>query len=508
MPLAEIKHRLLQYKRAGLLDRVRMLLLTNCTFDGVVYNVEHVMQECLAIKPDLVFLWDEAWFAFAGFHPTYRKRTAMHCARLLERRYRSEKYREEYAQYRKTLKKLESKDDDKAWIKTPLLPDPDLVKIRVYATQSTHKTLTSLRQGSMIHVYDQEFRHKVEESFSEAFMTHTSTSPNYQILASLDVGRRQVELEGYDLVQKQLDLAMALRERISTHPLLSRYFRVLVAGDLVPEQYRPSGIGAYFDPQSGWRNLNMEEAWAKDDFVVDPSRITLYIGNTGIDGDTFKNRYLMEKYGIQINKTSRNSVLFMTNIGTTRSSIAYLVGVLVKIANELDIEFNDSSPRERRIIENRIQSLTEELPPLPDFSRFHPVFCPGKEVGTPDGDIRTAYFLSYDERFCDYLRIDDGSIDKELAAGRDVVSAGFVIPYPPGFPILVPGQVVSEEILKFMRALDVKEIHGYRPDLGLRVFREEALASRCDKPTRVTVADIAPAAEAAEAAEALKAAEN
>ncbi len=491
VPLEEIKHRLLEYRRAGLLDRVKMLLLTNCTFDGVVYNVERVMEECLAIKPDLVFLWDEAWFAFAGFHPTYRKRTAMHCARVLEQRYRGTQYRETYAEFAKTLKKLESKDDDKPWLKTHLIPDPDQVRIRVYATQSTHKTLTSLRQGSMIHVYDQDFRQKVEESFSEAFMTHTSTSPNYQILASLDVGRRQVELEGYELVQKQLDLAMALRERISSHPLLSRYFRVLLAADLVPPQFRPSGIDAYFDPETGWRNLNMEEAWAKDDFVVDPTRITLYIGETGIDGDTFKNRYLMEKYGIQINKTSRNSVLFMTNIGTTRSSVAYLVGVLVKIANDLEREWRDSSQRERRLIEARINALTKELPPLPDFSRFHPMFCPGKDRGTPDGDIRTAYFLAYDERFCDYMRIDDGAIDRELKAGHDVVSAGFVIPYPPGFPILVPGQVVSEEILKFMRALDVKEIHGYRPELGLRVFREEALTSGAEAPPRVTIADIA-----------------
>ena len=54
-----------------------MLMLTNCTFDGIVYDVQRVMEECLAIKPDLVFLWDEAWFAFARFHPVYRPRTAM-----------------------------------------------------------------------------------------------------------------------------------------------------------------------------------------------------------------------------------------------------------------------------------------------------------------------------------------------------------------------------------------------------------------------------------------------
>ena len=81
---------LLKLKAAGKLDRVRMLLLTNCTFDGVVYNVERVMEECLAIKPDLVFLWDEAWFAFARFGPTYRQRTAMNAANVLRDRLKSD----------------------------------------------------------------------------------------------------------------------------------------------------------------------------------------------------------------------------------------------------------------------------------------------------------------------------------------------------------------------------------------------------------------------------------
>ncbi len=69
VPLREIKSKLLALRRAGKLDRVKMMSLTNCTFDGIVYDVERVMEECLAIKPDLVFLWDEAWFAFARFPP-------------------------------------------------------------------------------------------------------------------------------------------------------------------------------------------------------------------------------------------------------------------------------------------------------------------------------------------------------------------------------------------------------------------------------------------------------
>jgi len=325
----------------------------------------------------------------------------------------------------------------------------------------------------MIHVYDQDYKAKVQEAFHEAYMTHTSTSPNYQILASLDVGRRQVELEGFELVQKQVEMAMALRQRIATHPLLSKYFRVLTVGDLIPPEYRESGIESYFDKEHGWNDI--WDAWANDEFALDATRLTLSVGYTGFDGDTFKNEVLMDRYGIQINKTSRNSVLFMTNIGTTRSSTAYLIEVLVHIAQELDEQIEDASPIERRLHEKRVKSLTEELPPLPDFSRFHAAFRPDGAEGTPEGDIRTAYFMSYDDENCEYLGLDDGSLDAAMASGREVVSSSFIIPYPPGFPILVPGQVISEEILRFMRALDVKEIHGYRPELGLRVFTDEAL---------------------------------
>ncbi|GAW35661.1 lysine decarboxylase, inducible [Roseovarius sp. A-2] len=467
VPLREIKHQLLALKAAGKLDRVRMLLLTNCTFDGLVYNVERVMEECLAIKPDLVFLWDEAWFAFARFSPTYRQRTAMRTANNLRRRLRTDAHRRTYEAQQEEL----AEAPDETWLDTRLIA-PHNARIRVYATQSTHKTLTSLRQGSMIHVNDQDFKGEVEQSFHEAYMTHTSTSPNYQIIASLDVGRRQVELEGFEFVQRQIEAAMSMRKAISSHPLLQKYFKVLTAGDMIPEHYRQSGVTSYFDTEQGW--TDMWDCWEQDDFVLDATRVTLAVGGTGWDGDTFKTDILMDKYGIQINKTSRNTVLFMTNIGTTRSSVAYLIEVLVEIAKDLDDLLDDASNMERLAFDRRVRNLTENYPPLPDFSRFHDAFRPGDL--TPEGDIRTAYYLSYDLKNCDYLELD-GSLKDALEAGQEVVSASFIIPYPPGFPILVPGQVISKEILAFMRALDVNEIHGYRADLGLRVFTPEALAA-------------------------------
>lgn len=469
VPLKEIKHQLLKLKAEGKLDRVRMLLLTNCTFDGLVYNVERVMEECLAIKPDLVFLWDEAWFAFARFGPTYRQRTAMHNAEVLRERYKSDAYRKAYKIY---LKSIEGADEQ-TLLTTRLMPDPDKVRVRTYACQSTHKTLTSLRQGSMIHVHDQDFKGEVEQAFHEAYMTHTSTSPNYQIIASLDVGRRQVELEGFEMVQRQVEAAMAMRKAITAHPLLKKYFTILKVGDMIPAEYRQSGIQSYWDPEHGWADI--WEAWAQDEFCLDATRVTLAVGGAGYDGDTFKNQELMDKHGIQINKTSRNSVLFMTNIGTTRSSIAYLIEVLVNIAKELDGYLDDASPMEKKSFKRKVKTLTEDLPPLPDFSRFHDRFRPDPKSATPEGLIRDAFFLAYDESKCEYFPLEGRAMEAEIKKGRELVSTSFIIPYPPGFPILVPGQVISEEILAFMRALDVSEIHGYRPDLGMRVFTEQAL---------------------------------
>jgi len=469
--VAEIKRQLLELRRAGKLDRVRMLLLTNITFDGITYDPLLVMEEVLAIKPDMIFVWDEAWFAYGRFSPFLRRRTAMEATRRLRENLAAE---ERQRAFRRQKKQLEGAGDD-AWLARRLVPDPDRTRVRVYATQSTHKTLTSLRQGSMIHVHDHQFELEAEEAFHEAYMTHTSTSPNYQILATLDVGRRQVELEGYELVQRSLELAMTLRERVTADQKLRKYFDVLGTAEMVPVEHRPSGLEFYYDPSRGFSHI--EKAWKNDEFVLDPTRVTFFIGRTGHDGDTFK-KLLMDRFDIHVNKTSRNTVLFMIHIGMTRGTIAHLVKVLTIIAEELDDRVEHLSHAQRRTHEARVASLSRDVLPLPNFSRFHPAFVPHegepKERCTPEADVRAAFFLAYDDRACDFVPLDTRLLH-EIETGRTVVSAGFVTPYPPGFPVLVPGQVVTPEILRHLLALDVKEIHGYDPGQGLRVFREEAL---------------------------------
>ena len=89
--------------------------------------------------------------------------------------------------------------------------------------------------------------------------------------------------------------------------------------------------------------------------------------------------------------------------------------------------------------------------------------------------MRTAFFGAYDETGCEYLPLNGPELNKRLKEGPELVSANFVIPYPPGFPIMVPGQVLTQDTIDFMRKLDVKEIHGYEAAKGLKLLRPEKL---------------------------------
>ncbi|BBX95932.1 aminotransferase class I/II-fold pyridoxal phosphate-dependent enzyme [Mycobacterium lacus] len=464
--LRTIKKALLDLDAAGQLHKVRMLLLTNCTFDGVVYNPRRVMEEVLAIKPDICFLWDEAWYAFATAVPWARQRTAMVAAEHLEKMLASPEYAEEYRDWAASMEGV----DRSEWLDRRLLPDPSRARVRVYATHSTHKSLSALRQASMIHVRDQDFNALARDAFGEAFLTHTSTSPNQQLLASLDLARRQVDIEGFQLVRQVYDMALVFRHRVRKDKLISKWFRILDESDLVPEEFRASAVSSYRQVRQG-ALAEWNEAWRSDQFVLDATRVTLFIGATGMNGYDFREKILMERFGIQINKTSINSVLLIFTIGVTWSSVHYLLDVLRRVATDFDRTKNAASAADWALHQRRVEEITQDLPHLPDFSEFDVAFRP--EDACVFGDMRSAFYAGYEEADREYVLI--GMAGRRLAEGKTLVSTTFVVPYPPGFPVLVPGQVVSKEIVYFLAQLDVKEIHGYNHELGLSVFTQEAL---------------------------------
>jgi arginine decarboxylase len=468
VPLKTIKQALLNLKAEGRLGKVKMLDLTNCTFDGHIYNTRRVMEECLAIKPDLIFLWDEAWFGFARFSPFLRKRTGMGAANDIEAWMQDPK---SVAAYEKQQAELGKNPSDEVLLKTRLIPDPRKIKLRVYQTNSTHKSMSAIRQGSMLAVKDVDF-HTVEQQFKEAVFTHASTSPNQQLIASLDVSRRQMELEGYGLVANSIEVAIAIRQAVANNPLISKYFKILGADAMVPAQYRSSGFTDHLAPGVNWASTL--KSLDEDEFCLDPTRMTLVCGTAGYDGTQFKG-ILSNEYNIQVNKTSRNSVLLQSNINNTRSDIAHLVRVLAEIAGEVDRGLKGGE-NARKTFDARVKSLMKDVPDLPNFSHFHDSFRGDAGTKTNEGDIRGGFFAAYDAAGCEFIRLNDPEIDRRLKSGPDLVSANFVIPYPPGFPIMVPGQVITQETIDFMRKLDVKEIHGYDNAQGLKLVKQEALA--------------------------------
>lgn len=472
VPLRSIKKALLDLKAEGKLERARLLVLTNCTFDGQIYNAEQVMEECLAIKPDLIFLWDEAWFGFARWSPFYRRRTAMGAAESLERKFKDPGYRDAYlAQEKKFGSNLDPNDNE--LLDTRLLANPEKVRLRVYQTHSTHKSMSCLRQGSMVLVRDPDF-HTVEEQFHEAIFTHASTSPNLQIIASIDVARRQMELEGYELVNRAIQLALDVRREVNSHPLVSRYFRVLGAEEMIPVQFRNSGFIDYLNPGTNW--ITAVRAMREDEFALDVTRLTLVCGSAGFDGTQFKNM-LAAEYDIQLNKTSRNSVLLQTNINNTRSDIAHLIKVLVEISQGIEKKLAEGGASAQQAFAARVKSLMTDVPDLPNFSSFFKRFREEPTSATGEGDVRSAFFGAYRGEQCEHVKLFSPEIDKRLKEGPELVSANFVIPYPPGFPIMVPGQVINAETIRFMRKLDVKEIHGYEAALGLKLLNPAFLQS-------------------------------
>ena len=472
VPLIEIKRQLLRYKENGTLNRVKAIVITSLTFDGISYNLERLISECIAIKSDLIFIIDEAWFAYGYFTPTTNQRSAMAVARRLKEKLKSDEYKKFHEKWKLDNNKIAGQKNE-ALANKRLYPEPN-AKIRVYSTQSTHKTLTALRQASMIHIYDESYDEYMDQKILSSYQTHTSTSPNYQILASLDIARRQVHFEGYELIQKAYELAFLFRNLLRSSRILPKYFRVLDADNLIPKDYcshRPN----LAKEEEYWREL--DESWEKDEFTLDPTRVTLDVEATGKSGNELK-KILMDQFDIQVNKTTRNTILIIIHIGATRGMVTYLLEALSTIANEIDsspfkLARSLASIEECNNESSKEESSKSDVLELSDSPEFHPRFRINKSQKSEGCDIRYAAEIAKKEALVEYLSLDS-IVTSQNNSNHKIVSATTVTPYPPGFPILLPGQVITSKIVSTLIKLGAAEIHGYTKQNGLLVFKEDA----------------------------------
>jgi arginine decarboxylase len=322
----------------------QLLVLTSCTYDGLRYDLKPVIDAAHA--SGIKVLIDEAWYGHARFHPDLRP-TA-----------------------------LEAGAD--------------------YVTQSMHKTLSAFSQAAMIHVNDPALR---EHIFRENFNMHTSTSPMYSLIASLDVGRKQAVMEGYKLLERTLMLASELRQQINS----TGVFRVLELEDLLTEEVR------------------------NDNIRLDPTKVTVDISSCGMTVDELQQE-LFTRFNITVEKSTVNTLTLLLTIGTTRSKCSRLYDALMRIARE-----------------KRTPRRLYRTPDLPPFTEL--VYLP-----------RDAYYASGEL----VPLLDDNDQPNQELVGR--ICADQIVPYPPGIPVLVPGQLITDNIVEFLiRYLRVQskvELHG------------------------------------------------
>ena len=151
--------------------RPKMAVVTNSTYDGLCYNVLGIKDRLSNVVDNLHF--DEAWYAYARFHPIYEHHYGM-------------------------TSKGEKPDHPP-----------------VFTTHSTHKLLAAWSQGSMIHVKNGGNEKISHDLFNEAYMMHGSTSPQYGIIATLDVAARMMKGQGgRQLMNETLEEPIIFRKKM------------------------------------------------------------------------------------------------------------------------------------------------------------------------------------------------------------------------------------------------------------------------------------------------------
>ena len=128
---------------------------------------------------------------------------------------------------------------------------------------------------------------------------------------------------------------------------------------------------------------------------------------------------------------------------------------------------------EKARFDARVKSLVSDVPNLPNFTRFHDAFRDNPKR-LNEGDMRTPSTWPTTRRTATHVKLNSKEIDDLAEEGPELVSAKFVIPYPPGFPIMVPGQVITKEIIEFMRKLNERDPRLHAAS-GLELLKPEQL---------------------------------
>ena len=439
-------------------------IITNCTYDGLIYDVPRLVDTLGESVPRLKF--DEAWYAYAKFHPLYKNRFAM------------------------------------------AIPTGNKNTPTLYAVQSTHKMLAALSSASMIHVRSSDRAPVNYDAFNQSFMMHGTTSPFYPIIASLDVASAMMEGEsGRSLLDEAIEDALNLRKTIVlvAENMLKKdpcdwFFGVwqpttlFRKGKAVPFTSVPNTVLAtdatcwLLQNGESWHGFNnLPEGYA----MLDPIKVTITCPGVDAQGcvsdfgipaavvaaylDT--KRVIPARYGDY-------TILILFALGSTEGKWNTLIDLLLMFKHQ-----HDSN-----------HPLTEVLPDIADGASCY------QDMGLADL-CRAMHQMNLELNITELAGKACGAVvtpvlkpseawDELVADNTELVSidhlrnrtlAVMVTPYPPGIPLIMPGEKVTEEsmpIVDYLRALQTfdKQFPGFEHELqGVEIDKEGNYWLRCIK---------------------------
>src|SRR5512141_176889 len=389
----------------------RILTITQSTYDGVLYNVE-MLKGMLDGKIDTLH-FDEAWLPHAAFHDFYKDMHAI------------------------------GKDRPRA------------KESMVFSTQSTHKLLAGLSQASQILVRDSETRKLDRDCFNEAYLMHTSTSPQYSIIASCDVAAAMMEPPGGTALVEE-SIAEALEFRRAMRKVDKEYGDSWWFQVWGPEHLAKDGIGTRDD----WM-LSANDDWhgfgdiAPGFNLLDPIKATVITPGLNVDGSfsdpgmpaAVVTKYLAE-HGIIVEKTGLYSFFIMFTIGITKGRWNTLVTEL----QQFKAYYDKNQPVWRA---------------LPEFCQKHPRY---EKLGLRDlcEQIHGMYRANDVARVTTEMYLSDmqpamkPSDAFAAMAHHEIVwveidnlevrvTSVLVTPYPPGIPLLIPCERFNATIVRYLQ---------------------------------------------------------
>lgn len=423
---------------------VQMSALTNSTYDGLCYNVKTIKSVLKNSVNNLHF--DEAWYAYARFHPIYKDHYAM------------------------------TKHDD-----TEHPP--------IFAGHSTHKLLTAFSQSSMIHIKDGSNEKVNEVAFNEAYMLHGSTSPQYNMMASLDVATHMMAREGEEIYGDVILGAIRLRKKIASICDIAEkqndwFFNVwqpvTVTIDGNTDKFTDVADEVLAYDQSVW-TMTQDNNWhgfddIEDNYVMlDPTKVTFTTPGLNEDG-TYQEEgipasmvtdYLI-LHGIVCEKTDYYSFLMLNSIGTNESKQANLIAALMKFKQNYDLNtpLSEVFPSLVEGKPNAYQQLglKEHCQNIHKFRIKNDVMKRLQSAFSilPDVKVKPA------EAYRQLVRGLAKPVFLDEIIGH--APAVMVVPYPPGIPVIMGGEVLNKKdraIVDYLTSIEdfENQFPGYENDI-------------------------------------------